>query len=119
MLEPTPLSENLRRLATDYTSENIDWVKYVHDHYKTIFESCHLDTLDINAHFWEHYRLEDYLREKGYDPNIAWIVFYINQIPSDVEFKDIKSLLMPDMAVIQNLYQSYMQNRATVKTCRT
>lgn len=113
------LSTSIRALATDYSPKNIDWVKYVQDHYKTIFATCRVDMLDINSHFWEHYRMEDYLREKGYDPNMAWIVFYINQLPSNVEFKDIKSLLLPDVKVLQGLYQSYMQNRATVKACRT
>lgn len=114
----TSFTTNLKSLETDYSSRNIDWVKYVHDHYKNIFASCKTDILDINSHYWEYYRMEDYLRSKNYDPNMTWIVLYINQIPSNVEFKDIKSLLLPDVGVIQGLYRSFLQNRSQIKSCR-
>ena len=35
----TPLSEAIQNLESRYSSKDIDWVKYVHDHYKTIFKS--------------------------------------------------------------------------------
>lgn len=114
----TTFSDGLSALETDYSSKNIDWVKYIHDHYQTVFESCKDHTLDINHHFWEHYRMEDFLKSQGYDPNIAWIIFYINQLPSNVEFYEIDSLLLPDMDVIKNLYQSYLQNKSHIKSCR-
>ena len=114
----TTFSEKLRSLETDYSSSDIDWVKYVHDHYKNIFETCKSETLNVNEHYWEYHRLEDYLREKNYDPNVAWIVFYINQIPSNVEFRELKSILLPDMGVLRGLYQSFLQNRSQIKSCR-
>ena len=112
-------SSKLRSIETDYSSGNIDWVKYVHDHYKNIYESAKTKVMDITQHYWEFHRLEDFLLTQSYDPNMAWIVFYINQIPSNVEFKNIKSLLMPDPTVIQGLYRSFLQNRSQIKSCRT
>ena len=115
----TTFSGKLRSLETDYSSRDNDWVKYVHDHYKNIFDSCITDVLDINNHYWEYHRIEDYLRSKNMDPNVAWIVLYVNQLPSNVEFRDIKSLLIPDMGVLQGLYKSFLQNRSQIKSCRS
>lgn len=112
-------SNRLRSLETEYSSRDIDFVKYVHDHYKNIYETAKEVSLDVNEHYWEHYRLEDFLASKKCDPNIAWIVLYINQIPSNVSFKNIKTLLIPDANVIQGLYSSFLQNRSHIKTCRT
>lgn len=112
-------SSKLRSIESDFSSKNIDFVKYVHDHYKNIYETATTVTLNTTNHYWEHYRLEDYLASKQCDPNMAWIVLYINQIPSNVEFKDIKSLLIPNPSVIQGLYRSFLQNRSQIKSCRT
>ena len=114
----SPLSEFLQKIETKYSSKDIDWVKYVHDHYKTIFKNSRMEHVDPTKHYWEFYRMEDYLRDKGYDPNIAWIVFYINQLPSNVEFRNIESILLPDEKVLSGLYTSYMQARAHTKSCR-
>ena len=114
----TTFSGTLRTIETDYSSKDIDWMKYVHDHYKNILASCKADALDINSHYWEFHRIEDYLKSKNIDPNMAWIVLYVNQLPSNVEFKDIKSLLIPDPGVIQGLYRSFLQNRSHIKSCR-
>ena len=111
-------SSRLRSLESECSSRDIDFVKYVHDHYKNIYESAKEVTLNVNEHYWEHYRLEDFLISKQYDPNMAWIVLYINQIPSNVSFKNIKTLLIPDPSVIQGLYSSFLQNRSHIKTCR-
>ena len=113
-----PLSESLLAIESKYSSKDLDWVKYVHDHYKTIFKNSHMEHLDINKHYWEFYRMEDFLRDKNYDPNIAWIVFYINQIPSNVEFKNLESILLPDEKVLSGLYTSFMQARSHTKSCR-
>lgn len=114
----TPLSEAIQNLESRYSSKDIDWVKYVHDHYKTIFKSSHVEPLDVNKHYWEFHRLEDYLRDKQIDPNIAWIVFYINQLPSNVEFKYLESIILPDESVIKGLYTSFMSVRSHTKACR-
>ncbi len=112
------LSERIRHLESDYSSKDIDWVKYVRDHYKTIFMNSKAVFMDVNSHYWEHHRLEDYLASKQYDPNLAWIIFYINQISGNVNFKEIKSLLIPRIDTIRGLYQSYLQAKAHVKACR-
>ena len=114
----TTFADKLRSLETDYSSRDIDWVQYVHDHYKNIFATCQSETLNVNEHYWEYHRLEDYLKSKSIDPNIAWIVLYINQLPSNVEFKEIRSLLIPDMSVLQGLYKSFLQNRSQIKSAR-
>lgn len=115
----TALSERLEQLETDYSSSNIDWVKYVHDHYRTIFETCTVHTLDVNRHFWEYYRMEDFLKSQGYDPNLAWLVFYLNQIPTNIEMHDIKTLLLPNMDILKSIYQNFLQNKSHIKSSRS
>ena len=114
-----PISKRMMTLVTKYSPSDLDWVKYVHDHYKTIFQSCSCKNLAKEEHFWKYYRLEDYLYEELHiDPNIAWIVLYINQLPSDVEFKEIDTLLLPELSILDGLYQSYQQAKSHVKSCR-
>lgn len=114
----TPLSEFLENKISKYSSKDIDWVKYVHDHYKTIFKNSRMEHIDINEHYWKFYRIEDFLRDKKYDPDIAWIVLYINQLSGNIDFRNLESILLPDENTISGLYTSYMQAKAHTKACR-
>ena len=115
---PESFSKTLTRISTKYNSSDIDWVKYVQDHYQIIFDSSEVVAINPFEHYWRHYRLEDYLHEQGYDPNIAWIVKMINQMPSNVDFKDLSDIRIPSSSTIDALYKQFLQYRSHIKSCR-
>ena len=112
------ISKTIESLGSDYSNKDIDWVKFVYDHYQIIFGNCRYEPISGEKHYWEYYRLEDYLRDVGIDPNCAWIVLYINQMKSNMDFKECEGLLLPDMAIIKSLYQSFRQYRSHIKSIR-
>jgi len=112
------LSESITSLKTVYAEDDIDWVKFVYDHYQLLFNTAQYVKLDKSEHYWEYYRLEDFLQDKNIDPNVAWIVLYLNQIKSRLDFKDIDSIMIPSSDTLKALRQSFMQYRSHIKSCR-
>ena len=117
--DATSISEDLLSLKSPYANDDIDFVKFIYDHYDRIFSTAEYVTIDKYDTYWKHYRVEDFLRDKGHDPNIGWIVLYINQLPSSIDFKELDSVLIPSMDTLKSLRQSYMQYRAHIKSCRS
>lgn len=114
----TSFTETLKSLKTNYANDDLDWVRFVHDHYDVIFADCKVEPLEHHTHYWEKYRLVDYLREKGYDPNIAWIVMMVNQMESEMDFHDMESILIPQMVTLRGVWRSFLQYRAHVNAIR-
>ena len=113
------ISEDLTSMKSPYANDDIDFVKFIYDHYDKIFETAEYISVDKTDLYWKRYRLEDFLQDRNHDPNIAWIVLYINQIPSSMDFKDLDSILIPSMSTLNSLRQSYMQYRSHIKSCRS
>lgn len=118
MANDNSISSVIESFGSVYGNKDIDWVRFVHDHYYNIFSTCTSYNLDKSSHYWRYYRLEDYLREINVDPNIAWIVLLVNQMSSRKEFKDLDNILIPDMYVLRGLRQSFMQYRSHLKAIR-
>ena len=49
------------------------------------------------------YRLADFLADNNIPISMSWIVLYINQLGSDMEFRDITVMLLPDVFEIKYL----------------
>ena len=118
MANSASIANDLINLKSSYSNDDIDWVKFVQDHYQRLFDTCTEEELKPESHYWRYYRLEDYLREQGIDPNVSWIVLMINQMSSKLDFKEMESIRLPDMKVIRGLRQSYMQYRCHIKGIR-
>ena len=116
---PESISSFLTSKKSHYTNDDLDWVQFVHDHYQNIFDTATSRVIEKVPHFWEHYRVEDYLREIGIDPNVAWIVLMINQFSSNLDFRDLDHILIPDMNVVRALWRSFQQYRSHVGSLRT
>ena len=102
-----------------YSNKDIDWVQYVSDHYQNLFDTAVSRAIEKAPHYWERYRLEDYLRDIGWDPNVAWIVLMLNQFGSRLDFQNLDHILLPDMGVVRTLWQGYQQYKSQVNAIRT
>ena len=116
---PESISDYILKKKSHYSNEDLDWVQFVHDHYQNLFDSSVVRTIDKVPHYWEHYRVEDYLHELGLDPNVAWITLMINQFSSSRDFRDVEQIRIPDMDVVRALWRSFQQYRAHVNSIRT
>lgn len=102
------LKEMYEMQADQYCSEDQNWVQFVRDHFLYIRQTAQTIYLDVYRHNTMKYRLEDFLQDQLNMPkSCAWIVLMINQLGTNVDFRDLKSILVPDMRVIQWLTERY------------
>ena len=118
MTELTSVSNELTKLKSAYANDDIDLVKFMHDHYQEIFDTSEVVVLDKEDHYWKYYRLEDFLAERYYDPNVAWIVLMINQMSSNADFKELETIRLPDQRTLDALRRTFLQYRSSIKSCR-
>ena len=96
-----------------YCSEDQNWVQFVRDHFLYIRNSAQTTSLDAYRHNTMKYRLEDFLVDQMNIPrSCAWIVLLINQLGTNVDFRELKSILIPDIRVIQWLVDRYTTVKA-------
>jgi hypothetical protein len=105
---PSTLRELFEEQVDQYCSEDQNWVQFVRDHFQYLRNTAQEVTLDVYRHNTMKYRLEDFLEDqlKMYR-STAWIVLLINQMNSNVDFREMSSILIPDMRVIQYLRNTY------------
>lgn len=118
MTELSSVSNDILRLKSPYSNDDIDLVKFMHDHYQEIFDTSEVVSLDKEDHYWKYYRLEDFLSERHSDPNIAWIVLMINQMSSNIDFKELESIRIPNSRTLEALRKTFLQYRSSIKSCR-
>ena len=107
------LKETLECKITRYNNSDFGWVQYVRDNLWYIRGTAQRIDLDVYRHNTMKYRLGEFIVETFNMPrDVAWIVLYINQLESDVDFRDLESILIPDMKVIDNLCNMYRNLKA-------
>lgn len=97
-------------LISNYSNTNKDWIQFIFDHYDLIKENSTKTSISDEDMYIYQYRLEDYLSSISVDKNIAWIVLFINQLGNNRDFKELKTLLIPNTNYISKLYSQYQSN---------
>ena len=105
---PSTLREMFEEQVDQYSSEDQNWVQFVRDHFQYLRNTAQETALDVYRHNTMKYRLEDFLEDQLKMPrSTAWIVLLINQMNSNIDFRELSSILIPDMHVIQYLRNTY------------
>jgi len=105
------LSEQINlTLISNYSNTNKEWIQFIFDHYDLIKANSTLTSISDEDMYIYQYRLEDYLSSISVDKNIAWIVLFINQLGNNRDFKELKTLLIPNMNYISKLYAQLQSN---------
>lgn len=105
---PDTLRSMYEEQVDDYCSEDQNWVQFVRDHLLYLRSTAQEIQLDVYRHNTMRYRLEDFLEDQmKMMRSTAWIVLLINQMNSNVDFREMKSILIPDMRVIDWLRTTY------------
>lgn len=113
------LADQIKRSITTYANVDADWVNYVKDHYKEIVNyHSTVEYLDQTRHYTYRYQIEEYLQEMSLPKDIWWIVFYINQLNNNLDFKDLIKIRLPDCGYINTLriqYDTVKSHRASTR----
>ncbi len=105
-------------LLADYDSEILldtdpGWRQFIADHkvYLKLISPIHQPTAELMGQVGQD--LTWYLRYLGINRPIAWIIGYINDIDSDMDFNQSMQLYIPDLTQLEILYQSYITTKQT------
>lgn len=107
--EPTSELRNMYEQQIDqYSSEEQGWVQFVRDHYRYLRNTAQQVSLDAFRQHTMRYRLEDFIEDEfKMMRSTAWIVLMVNQLNSNVDFRNLEFLYIPDMTAIDYLRNRY------------
>lgn len=71
--------------------------------------------LDANDNDIYRFRPKEFLKDNNIDPDILWIVLWINQIYNEIEFNNVKELIIPKIDYINSLYEQYRSFKANLQ----
>ena len=95
--------------AKEMNSVFIDpkWIIFVKDHRDNLIDNSTTINIEPETMFEYQYRPEDYLASINYPIMYTWIILWLNQIESNMEFKRIPHLILPNASYIQKLSEQY------------
>ena len=102
------LIDKYNELQGNYALKSQGWFQFVQDHYNELKQSATLQTISPEIMYQYRYSLESYLRHINKNINIAWIVLILNGLDSNMDFVDVKSILIPTDSALSDLYNSYI-----------
>lgn len=94
---------------------NSEWRLFIKDHRQLIVENSSTYLLDADDNELYRFRPKEFLKANNIDPDIFWIVLWINQIYNEIEFNNIKELLIPRVEYIKSLYEQYRSFKANLQ----
>lgn len=109
------LQEYITSTQSVIENTDIEWRLFVKDHRDRILENSVVMTLNNNDSSYYEYRLRDLLIAHGIKPELRWIVLWINQLYSEMEFHDIHTLYIPSYKQIKEYYDQYKIIRSELK----
>ena len=102
------LREELKHADSMYSNGDQKWVQYVRDHFWTIRSSASVIDLEAYQHNTMRYRLAEWLMDEFDMPYTSmWITLLINQLNSEEDFRNLQTILVPDMRVVDNLFSQF------------
>ena len=91
------------------------WVRYIRDHKFIIIKNSKTYHISLSLADAVRHNLTQFLRSQGIPIHLDWIVRYINDIPTDIEFINVVSLYVPTYDYINSLYSFYRTSSNTMK----
>ncbi len=98
-----------------YGASDCDWVRFVVDHRKNIIETSITHVIDNDNKNRFKYSLFEFLQEINVDVRFMWIIQWLNDLPSQKDFNNVSSLIIPSYTYIESLYRSYRSYKAKLK----
>lgn len=107
-------------IKKNYASYNLsdtdsEWRLFIKDHRQLIIKNSNMCFLDADDNELFRFRPKEFLEHNKIDPDILWIVLWINQIYNEIEFNNIKELFIPKIEYINSLYEQYRSFKANLQ----
>lgn len=111
MAQPALIDRLHAHRTTIFPTEK-EWIQFVKDHRDQILENSNHIFIDFNDQNTYRYRLYSYLVDTNNDPELLWIVLWLNQLDTEMDFDRVTELYLPSVAHLLTLWQSYRSFRA-------
>ena len=108
-----PFSKRITNKITNPYATNEQWFLYIKDNKDFIISRSTLVLINPDAMNLYKYRLEEFLTDYGVNPNNAWIVIWLNQLGSNINFNNLTELIIPSDTVIDELLEEFRAYEAT------
>lgn len=106
----------LNKNNDDYYPNDKDWVLFVKDRRSTILEEATIIQVDASSMGIYKYSVEALLKENNIPVSAAWILIWINQLDSAMNFNEsISELIVPAHATIRKLKKEFIDVRTYQK----
>lgn len=108
----SPIVALLESTIPQFSDTDPIWRQFVVDHKAVILQNSIQNNVSDEVLNICQYNINAYLRYIGVSTSINWIIFYINNISSDIEFFNVSAVMIPPMSFITNLYDLYQTTTA-------
>lgn len=102
----TTFSSRIREKNSGLNVPEPEWIQYLKDHRRYLIEKSVNWYINPDQMGKYRYRLEEYLQSINCSIP-AWLVFYLNQIDSNIEFNNLEYILIPNEKYLDELRKSY------------
>lgn len=107
-----------------FNDTDFEYRLYLQDHREMILDRCEQKAINTNDMATFEYRPKEFLYANHYPVAAWWLVLWINGINGQEHFKNLKFLLFPDLAQLEDLFQHYRTlrsewNKAKIKMTST
>jgi hypothetical protein len=90
-----------------YYDTDSKWRQFIIDH-KLYLKNNSIKRYPSETYLNKYkYDLSGYLRSLNMPASCTWIVRIINDMPTDKEFVNIKSIYVPELPIIKDLFKTY------------
>jgi len=106
---------HISKIKGNFSSDNGNWVHYIKDHRNFILKNSTNTPISKEDMRVYQYRPEALFKFLGFEISMSWIILWINQVTSILDFTDIESLKIPPLDLISELYRSFNTFQANVE----
>jgi len=109
------LREILASKTTIYEDVDPAWRTFVRDHKQELVQNSVLNELTADKAYQVKCNPTRFFRDIGYRTDFVWIAMYVNDLATDVDFGDVRSIYVPNVDYIMQMYSQYRISKASNK----
>lgn len=99
--------QQLKTRKTNLLFTDTKWKLFLTDHRSELLQSCTSHMISSFHMRKYRYRLREYIAILNYPKEFIDIVLLLNDLPSEMEFKNLSCILLPNQLKVDELYEKY------------
>lgn len=102
------LKEKHKNLLFKTDDENYSlWKQFVIDHLDLIKAKSEYTEFSEQTMYHLKYRLKNYLNRLGYNQDMIWIIYLLNNIDNETDFINLPGIYIPNYQYLKNLLKDF------------